>query len=266
MNDIPPAQEAITADVRVLIEAEVRRALAARGRPARRPWGAVIVAMALCATLLGTNAFASGAGPASLARVNACYSTTASSTGEHALFLLTGAQSNCARGEAAVSWNQQGTDGVTWKGQWATSVQYNENDIVYDGGSEWIATAPNTASAPSNLNQNWGLFLPPGPAGPVGPTGPQGDQGPTGLTWRGPWSSGLTYATHDVVLDNNAEWIATASSTGVEPSTATSGWSLFVPQGPQGLQGPAGPMGPQGPAGPAGPSFIFPPPPCPPIC
>jgi hypothetical protein len=263
MKDTRPAHETLTPELQLLIEEEVRRALAARGRTTRRPWGAVIMAVALCATLLGTNAFASGAGPASLSRVNACYATTATSMGEHALFLLTGAQSTCAKGEVAVSWNQQGTLGVTWKGQWATSVQYNLNDIVYDGGSEWIATAPNTASAPSSLNTNWGLFLPPGPAGPTGLTGPQGAQGPTGLTWRGPWSSGLTYAANDVVLDNNAEWIATASSTGVEPSTATSGWSMFVPQGPQGIQGPAGPAGSAGPAGPVGPmgspGGIFPP-------
>src|SRR6185437_6542403 len=190
--------EALAHEVRLLKE-EVR-ILAARGQAARRPWGAVLATVALCATLLGTNVFASGAGPASLARVNACYTKTATATGEHAVFLLTGNQAGCAKGEIAVSWNQQGTVGITWKGQWATAVQYNLNDLVYNGGSEWIATAPNTSSAPSSLNMNWGLFLPPGPTGPTGATGPQGAQGPTGLTWRGSWSSGQTYTANDVVL------------------------------------------------------------------
>ncbi|HVA92012.1 MAG TPA: hypothetical protein VNL71_19470 [Chloroflexota bacterium] len=251
MEDPQPTQEALAKEVRLLKE-EVR-ALSARGRAGRRPWGAGFVAIALCATLLGTNAFASSAGPASLARINACYTTTPTSTGEHAVFLLTGDQSGCAKGEIAISWNQQGTVGITWKGQWATSVQYNLNDVVYNGGSEWIATSPNTSSAPSSLNKNWGLFLPPGPTGPAGPLGPQGAQGSTGLTWRGSWSSGVTYNANDVVLDNGSEWIATAASTGVEPSSSSHGWALFVPQGSQGPQGPQGIQGPAGPAGPAGP-------------
>ena len=235
MSDSRHTQEVIPAEVRLLIETEVQRALAARPRAARRPWGAVIMAVALCATLLGTNAFASGAGPASLARVNACYATTATSTGEHALFLLTGAQSNCAKGEVAVSWNQQGTVGVTWKGQWATSVQYNENDIVYDGGSEWIATAPNTGSAPSSLNTNWGLFLPRGPrgdvgpAGPIGPAGTAGQAGPQGI--QGP--QGIT---------------GTLGPQGPKGSAGPMG-----PAGNGGVQGPMGPMGPMGIPGPPGP-------------
>ncbi|HEY8286188.1 MAG TPA: hypothetical protein VIJ28_17525 [Chloroflexota bacterium] len=247
MEGSNPTQEALVKEI-LLLKDEVR-SLAARGRRPRRPWGAVLVTAALCATLLGTNAFASGAGPASLARINACYAKAASATGEHAVFLLTGTQAGCATGEIAISWNQQGTVGITWKGQWATSVHYNLNDIVFNGGSEWIATVPNTSSAPSSLNSNWGIFLPPGSAGPTGATGPQGAQGPSGLTWRGSWSSGATYNANDVVLDNNSEWIATASSTGVEPANASSGWSLFVPQGPQGPQGIQGPPGPSGPRG-----------------
>jgi hypothetical protein len=146
--------------------------------------------------------------------------------------------------------------GITWQGQWATAASYQVNDVVYNGGAEWIAVKANAAAAPSNLNQDWATFLPQGATGVAGPQGVQGIPGPMGLTWQDQWSSGATYKVNDVVLYNGSEWIATAAITGTVPGTTGAAWSVFVPQGAQGPMGPQGQPGANGSQGAAGPQGL----------
>lgn len=74
-----------------------------------------------------------------------------------------------------------GTNGV-WRGVWNAATSYILNDIVYSGGSSWIALAPNTNSVPSEANANWGYVAKVGATGAQGNPGPQGSQGPAGPT------------------------------------------------------------------------------------
>jgi len=105
-----------------------------------------------------------------------------------------------------------------------------------------------------------------GPVGPVGPQGPQGvqglqgpqgiqgPQGVRGMTFRGPWVSGIGYAADDAVFHNGASWVALQSTSSTEPSdAATTVWSKLSAKGDQGIQGVQGVQGPIGATGPAGP-------------
>jgi Collagen triple helix repeat (20 copies) len=90
--------------------------------------------------------------------------------------------------------------------------------------------------------------------------------GPAGLTWRGEWASGSSYAVRDAVAYQGSSYIAIFANQGSTPPN--SNWMLLAAKGdkgdtgaagatgatgPTGPQGPAGPTGPQGPAGPTGP-------------
>jgi len=101
----------------------------------------------------------------------------------------------------------------------------------------------------------------------------------TGLSWRGAWSSGLTYMTGDVVGFSGSSYVSlTDSNIGNSPDRSPASWDLVAqkgdpgmtgaagatgatgatgpagPQGPAGVTGPTGPAGPIGPAGPTGPA------------
>lgn len=121
------------------------------------------------------------------------------------------------------NWQLLAAQGINNQGSWVSSVNYQVNDAVTDGGQFWIAIALNLDSEPSILNPNWQLVAANGATGPAGPAGPQGSAGPTG-------------------------------SQGPQGSTGPSG--LTGPPGPTGTIGPMGPQGPIGPAGPAGPSGL----------
>ena len=89
------------------------------------------------------------------------------------------------------------------------------------------------------------------------------------MTWRGAWSSAVTYAVRDVVSYDGSSYVATKPQTNVLPLDAGSWAPLSLrgadgaagPQGPagdtgpRGLQGPPGMPGPAGPTGPGGLSF-----------
>jgi hypothetical protein len=95
---------------------------------------------------------------------------------------------------------------------------------------------------------------PPGPAGPTGPQGPTGAIGPIGPTgppgpqgdgfaFRGEWSANATYVERDVVTSGGSAYIALRPSTGVDPSTPSESWALFVARGEQGAPGVDGANG-----------------------
>lgn len=107
---------------------------------------------------------------------------------------------------------------------------------------------------------------PQGPQGVQGMQGPQGIQGPKGdrgLTYRGPWVSGVAYAADDAVSHNGASWVALQATSSTVPSdSATTVWDKLAAkgdqgvQGVQGMQGPIGVTGPAGPQGPTGPQGL----------
>ena len=128
-------------------------------------------------------------------------------------------------------------------------------------------TGQTGASGPMGLQGPAGAD---GAQGPVGPAGAKGDKGDTGeagaagtdgkgLTFKGAWLVGTTYAPLDVVTQDGSSFIAVAGSTDVSPTVdvAENGgnWAMLAakgaegPQGPAGTDGTAGSVGPQGPAG-----------------
>ena len=144
----------------------------------------------------------------------------------------------------------QGLPGINNQGSWHSANAYNQNDAVFDAGSYWLATAPNTNSEPSSANTNWQMIA-------------------TGINNRGAWQSASTYNASDAVTDGGSFWLALVTNTNSEPSTSNFLWLLLAAQGatgPAGLpgaqgapgaagaQGPAGPAGSTGPTGPAGPA------------
>jgi cysteine-rich repeat protein len=120
------------------------------------------------------------------------------------------------------NWQLMSAKGINNQGSWVSTVNYQVDDAVTDGGQYWLALAPNLSSEPSITNPNWQLLAASGAAGAAGSSGPQGPPGQPGATGsQGP-----------------------AGATGPQGIMGLTGL-----QGPQGQQGPTGPQGPQGPAG-----------------
>ncbi len=126
------------------------------------------------------------------------------------------ANTDSAPGVSNPNWQLLAAKGVNNQGSWVSSVNYQVDDAVTDGGQFWLAVAPSLDSEPSILNPNWQLIAASGAAGPTGPAGPQGAAGPAGA----------------------------AGSPGPQGAQGATG-----PQGPAGVTGPIGPQGATGPAG-----------------
>lgn len=116
---------------------------------------------------------------------------------------------------------------------------------------------------PQGLSGSDGVTGPEGPQGIVGPVGPEGPEGPAGapavspagLTWRGQWASGTSYALNDTVGHGGASYFCINANSGTTTPDISSDFALLAAQGADGAagnQGSAGPTGPQGPAGAAG--------------
>lgn len=127
----------------------------------------------------------------------------------------------------AVITGPPGPDGVNSRGNYDPATAYAADDLVYSGGSTWIAKAATTGNAPPTLptteNTQWRIFARAGNAG-VNP--------------RGAYASGTAYAALDMVLDNGSSWIAKGATTGnappVLPSTENTYWSLLAAKGSDG--------------------------------
>lgn len=84
--------------------------------------------------------------------------------------------------------------------------------------------------------------------------------GPAGLTWRGEWATGTSYAPRDAVLHHGSSYVAIFSNQGSAPPS--SNWMLLAAEGVKGdagatgAQGPPGSPGPQGSPGPPGPQGL----------
>ncbi|HTS38900.1 MAG TPA: DNRLRE domain-containing protein [Candidatus Solibacter sp.] len=120
------------------------------------------------------------------------------------------------------NWQLLAAKGINNQGSWVSTLNYQVNDAVTDGGQYWLALAPNLSSEPGVLNPNWQLIAAagtPGAPGAQGPAGPAGAPGATGA--QGP----------------------------AGPAGPAGQQGLMGLTGAQGPQGPTGPQGPQGPAG-----------------
>lgn len=120
-----------------------------------------------------------------------------------------------------------GPDGVNPRGNYDPATEYVADDLVYSGGSTWIAKTATTGNAPPTLptteNTQWRIFARAGSAG---------------INPRGAYAAGTTYAALDVVLDNGSSWIAKVTTTGntppVLPTTENAYWSLLAAKGADG--------------------------------
>jgi hypothetical protein len=120
---------------------------------------------------------------------------------------------------ANTNWQLLAAKGINNQGSWVSTVKYEVDDAVTDGGQYWLAIVPNTSSEPAITNPNWQLIAAAGAPGAAGSPGPQGPVGPAGTT----------------------------GATGPQGAAGPTG-----PQGIMGLTGPQGPQGATGPQGPAG--------------
>ncbi len=169
------------------------------------------------------------------------------------------------RGVYASSTNYAQNDAVTWQGQtWLSLVSSNVGQTPDASPAYWTLLAAQGATGSQGLQ---GLTGPQGLQGVTGAQGPQGLQGATGVTgptgeagstFQGAYSSGTNYALHDAVAYGGGTWLSlTASNHGNTPG-ATADWAQMAAPGatgPQGgtgapgVQGQPGAAGPQGPAG-----------------
>src|SRR5260370_14158414 len=135
-----------------------------------------------------------------------------------------------------------GPAGITNRGTWSSTTAYNKNDAVFDKGSYWLATAPNTNSEPSPTNSNWQILA-------------------AGINVRRAWLSTLNYNANDAVTDAGSFWLALVGNTNSEPSSSNLIWLMLAengaggpaaPQGAPGIVGATGAAGPVGSPGPVG--------------
>jgi hypothetical protein len=140
------------------------------------------------------------------------------------------------------NWQLLAAKGINNQGGWVSSVNYQVDDAVSDGGQFWLALAPSLDSEPSATNTNWQLISASGATGPAGPTGAQGAVGPTGPT--GP--AGVQGTTGGTGAAGPQGPIGLTGATGPQGAT-----------GATGSTGLTGAQGPQGPAGANGTGFNF---------
>jgi hypothetical protein len=172
--------------------------------------------------------------------------------------------------------------GLNHRGTWASSVAYAASDTVSHNGSYFVCVESHTGVQPVDAAAEWdivaaqgerglqgqqGIQGPEGPQGvqgpeglqgpkgdtgsqgPTGAQGPQGPQGDPGLSYRGMWSSGVTYNSDETVTYNGSSYISLTANTAKNPSTSPQDWGLLASKGDTGAIGATGPQGPQGPTG-----------------
>ena len=104
------------------------------------------------------------------------------------------------------------TTGFNVVGEWNNSTAYVPGDVVQYGGNTYVATTNSTNIVPTTT-ANWKLVS-------------------KGINWRGNWDASTTYQLGDTVkhLSNSYIGVATAGSTGQDPSTDSNGdyWNQLV--------------------------------------
>jgi len=104
-----------------------------------------------------------------------------------------------------------GPPGINWRGPWNSGELYEYPDAVEYEGTSWIAVEDNLNETPSALSPSWNLLA---------QRGAQGASGQS-LTYRGSWSSLLTYQPNDLVTHDGLLWITDEENTNDEPGVGT---------------------------------------------
>lgn len=128
----------------------------------------------------------------------------------------------------SANWDLLAAPGITWRGAWSNVTAYQPGDAVAVQGSSYFALNANTNDLPPSVN--WDLLA------------SRGD----GFTWRGTWSSLITYAVNDVVQSQGSAYLAITPNLNSMPPNAP--WQLFA----AGSGGDVQIFGVPGPPGPAG--------------
>lgn len=131
---------------------------------------------------------------------------------------------------------------LQYRGAWAAGTLYRINDVVYYGGSSYVATAASTGQTPSSSSSYWGHLADQGVTGAAGPAGTAGATGPTG-------PAGAAGVKGDTGSTGPA---GVAGPTGPKGDTGLTG--ATGPAGTTGAKGDTGATGPAGVAGPTGPA------------
>lgn len=129
------------------------------------------VVVVLAAVALAVVGIARAAIPDSNGVIHACYAKSGGA-------MRVSDTGGCKSTEVALSWNQVGPPGLTWRGEWAPGSSYAVRDAVLYQGSSYIAIFANQGSAPPN--SNWMLLAAKGEKGDKGDAGATGAQGPAG--------------------------------------------------------------------------------------
>lgn len=130
-----------------------------------------------------------------------------------------------------------GADGVNPRGFYDNGTAYVVDDLVYSGGSTWIAKTATTGNAPPTLptteNTQWRLFARAGAA----------------MNPRGDYAAGTAYEPLDTVLSGGSSWVAKIPTTGnpppTLPTTSNAQWQLLAQKGNDGT-GTGDVVGPNG--------------------
>ena len=126
----------------------------------------------------------------------------------------------------------QGTPGLVYLGNYSSSQNYAQGDVVLWQGSSYTSLiASNHGNTPSLSPLQWGVLSAQGPTGPTGATGASGAAGPQGL----PGSVG---ANGPIGLQGLQGIAGQAGAQGIPGATGATG--LSGPMGPQGIAGPVG--------------------------
>jgi hypothetical protein len=209
---------------------------------------AALLAAAL--VVAGVGGLAGASSPAATGEIHACINQHT-----HVMRFVNLAVSACRTGERALTWNRQGPAGPAGpRGPRGATGITGPQGLPGNAGPAGIqgvqgATGPQGpkgdtgatgAAGLPGLQGPQGIAGPMGPQGPRGATGPQGDSGPAGpvgMTWKGAWSSAVTYKANDVVSSGGSSWIALGANVASIPASWNSSWGLLAaaPSGVPGL-------------------------------
>ena len=102
----------------------------------------VVAFVAATAVAVGAVGIAGAAVPDGNGVIRACYSKNGGA-------LRVSDTGSCRSTELAISWNNVGPAGLTWKGEWASGTAYAVRDAVAFQGSSYIAIFANQGSQPA---------------------------------------------------------------------------------------------------------------------
>lgn len=108
----------------------------------------------------------------------------------------------------------------TWRGNWATSRSYNQDDIIRFGAKAWVCIRQHTSTdfesdytytAPGETQQSpaWVLMC-------------------DGFTWRSEWQSSTLYSPGDVISYGGITYLCTDSHTSSDFESESANWTSYI--------------------------------------